>query len=50
MLQCLPYHLEVQVEKFPFSIGCRIAKDVTLPSPMSLEDVFYNRLLLYSSP
>ncbi|KAH3825898.1 hypothetical protein DPMN_127783 [Dreissena polymorpha] len=46
----LTFHFGVSGERLPRRIGCRLAKGVVYPMPTSLNDVFFNGLLLCSSP
>ncbi|KAH3873027.1 hypothetical protein DPMN_036252 [Dreissena polymorpha] len=46
----LPFPFGVPCEGLPCCIGCRLAKGVAYPPPTSLKDVFFNWLLVCSSP
>ncbi|KAH3802977.1 hypothetical protein DPMN_156675 [Dreissena polymorpha] len=46
----LPFRLGVPCEGLPCHIGYRLANGVAYPPPTSLKDVFFNWLLVCSSP
>ncbi|KAH3804726.1 hypothetical protein DPMN_133014 [Dreissena polymorpha] len=46
----LPFPLGVPCKRLPRRIGFRLAKGVAYPPPTSLKNVFFNLMLLCSSP